>query len=270
MKIPCPTCGGSGDIANAVDISDFVGCPTCRDSGEVEATVDLLTTDAGAIAADVAETTAMRRVQEDLGLSLVAGAEADRRNGLRWEAILYPRKSPGVVLTATNIAGEALPRTAQIAVWPSNSDRADPTWVTNDGQILRLSEMDSSHRANTFRWICRRARTIGGLYAGGMTDPFGGDDGGNLDHAYDQWRDEILDNCLAWLLDTPFMVALAALVSADGNAQTVAEWVEEAEIRSEENAAERADAYDPRYHVTKEHARALGPIVQRAASRIAG
>lgn len=36
QEVTCPDCGGSGDIAQAVDLTDAVGCPRCGSSGVIE------------------------------------------------------------------------------------------------------------------------------------------------------------------------------------------------------------------------------------------
>lgn len=111
----------------------------------------------------------------------------------------------------------------------------DPLWRPESADEFRyIGELAPSHRLNLWRFLCRRASSITSrcMWADALADPFGGDNGGNLDNARAEAEEWAMDHPHAWLLGTRFMRALAALLIGDGNGETVARWEAVAEGRA--------------------------------------
>lgn len=115
-----------------------------------------------------------------------------------------------------------------------NLEDGDPTWQPQDEAEPRyIGTFDPTHRAHLYVWFCRRADEIATKYA--HQQLWGSLLWGDSDNADDAFHSMVRDHeamerrPLAWLLGTPFMVALGLLLIGDGNDGIVADWEREAE-----------------------------------------
>lgn len=114
----------------------------------------------------------------------------------------------------------------------------DEVWINVKGEVLELASLDESYLRNIigfllrhgekmrWHWLLREgqihfaaAREVVGeidgkpMYSGRMV-PLFSDNGGNLDHAYEQWTDHQMDRPLVeWLDDQPLAKKIRALIA---------------------------------------------------------
>lgn len=95
-------------------------------------------------------------------------------------------------------------------------------WKTETGQRLDLTEMQDAHRANLRGWLDARAQAIVNLAYWGAARFYSvafehcGDMAAlDLDRESDREAEEMLDDPIGWLHDTPFYRRLVELLDRD-------------------------------------------------------
>ena len=94
----------------------------------------------------------------------------------------------------------------------------DEIWITRDGRVLRLEDMEPSHRRNTLRMLERRADSYNILaFRRYFMFPLGGGPSGDMaNDAFDQAMDEFIEeHPRDWLSKQPLVRRLRALVEDD-------------------------------------------------------
>lgn len=94
----------------------------------------------------------------------------------------------------------------------------DEIWITRDGRVLRLEDMEPSHRKNTLRMLERRAYSLNTLaFTRYFVSPLGGGPSGDMaNDAFDRTMNEFIEeHPRDWLRKQPLVRRLKALVDDD-------------------------------------------------------
>lgn len=140
--------------------------------------------------------------------------------GLLWDSVLH------CGIDRITVWHEVAPNGMQTGPGRAAAGHGDePMWRGQGAESWSyIGELGLTHRARLFRWIMLRAWSIefsvGLAEIGGPFAPMG-------DHAcdaFEQMHEERSANPWLWLLETPFMQALAALLIGDGQRGLVEAW----------------------------------------------
>lgn len=94
----------------------------------------------------------------------------------------------------------------------------DKIWITRDGRVLKLEDMELSHRRNVLRILERRAISFHWrAFMHYFVFPLGGRPNGELSNSvFDRAEDEFLEKKpIVWLREQPLVRRLRTLVDED-------------------------------------------------------